>query len=678
MKIPVGLLLLMLFSGLLSAQTGTYYDYAEYSQKRIDSLQYVFRHTTDDKARMAACRDIGGYYSESKTDSAFYFHTMQLQIAQKLNLMLWVADANDLLAYVITRMGKYTVALQHSLKAIKIAENPETEKDIWKISKFSKDNNPRRARLTVLANSYHDMGHIYNAVGDDEKMLASFFKAKKIAEDIKDQELLSMVYMNLGNSYFRLNKLDSALVYERDALLNAEVASFKFYSGRIFSSIGEIYSKKGDYDSARMYLSKSIRTNEAQKNISQMAYSCICMANLLRDIGDLDSSLYYARTAVTAYTVNGEPARQLDAFIALSSTFKKLHNIDSAFVYQELAMALKDSIISADKIKQFENIGFDQVLKVQELEKEKVITQNRNRTYAFIFGSFVFVLIGSILYRKNREKQKVNKILETTLNNLKSTQSQLIQSEKMASLGELTSGIAHEIQNPLNFVNNFSEVSEELVAELKEELINGDLEEAKGISDDVIQNLQKIKHHGQRASDIVKSMLQHSRTSSGQKEPTNINTLADEYLRLAYHGFRAKDKSFNAQFKTELDPSLPKVNVVAQDIGRVLLNLINNAFYVVSEKSKSGVEGYEPTVTVRTKRINHSIEIRVKDNGDGIPANVINKIFQPFFTTKPTGEGTGLGLSLSYDIITKGHNGSLEVDTTEGVGTEFIIQLPMV
>jgi len=287
----------------------------------------------------------------------------------------------------------------------------------------------------------------------------------------------------------------------------------------------------------------------------------------------------------------------------------------------------------------------------------------------------IFLIVAFILFRNNRQKQKTNKILETTLSDLRATQSQLIQSEKMASLGELTAGIAHEIQNPLNFVNNFSEVNDELLKELNAEADKGNLGEVKAIAKDIAFNSEKINHHGKRADAIVKGMLQHSRSSSGQKEPVDINALADEYLRLSYHGLRAKDKSFNANFKTDFDNSLGKINIIPQDIGRVILNLINNAFYAVDEKKKQTGDGYEPTVSISTKRMNGKVEIKVSDNGNGIPQKVLDKIFQPFFTTKPTGQGTGLGLSLSYDIV-KAHGGELKVGTEEGEGSEFIIWLP--
>jgi two-component system, NtrC family, sensor kinase len=283
--------------------------------------------------------------------------------------------------------------------------------------------------------------------------------------------------------------------------------------------------------------------------------------------------------------------------------------------------------------------------------------------------------------RRTIELENKTHALENAMANLKATQAQLIQSEKMASLGELTAGIAHEIQNPLNFVNNFSEVSKELIGEMNEELAVGNMQMAKEIAADIEQNLEKINHHGKRAADIVKGMLQHSLTSSGVKEPTDINALADEYLRLSYHGLRAKDKSFNADYKTDFDPNLPKINIIPQDIGRVLLNLINNAFYAVLQRQKTltglnSGEPYKPTVTVSTKNLGDWIEISVKDNGPGIPAEIKDKIFQPFFTTKPTGQGTGLGLSLSYDIV-KAHGGELKVETNEGEGSSFIIQLPI-
>ena len=279
-----------------------------------------------------------------------------------------------------------------------------------------------------------------------------------------------------------------------------------------------------------------------------------------------------------------------------------------------------------------------------------------------------------------RLQKKVNEQtteLRQSLEHLKATQTQLIQSEKMASLGELTAGIAHEIQNPLNFVNNFSEVSSELIDEINEELEEGDIEEVKLIASDIKQNLEKINHHGKRADDIIKGMLQHSRKNTGEKEPTDINKLTDEYFRLAYHGLRAKDKSFNAKLETNFDPNLGEITVVSQEIGRVILNLFTNAFYAVNEKQSNVASNtYKPTVSVATLRTDDIMKITIKDNGDGIPKDIIDKIFQPFFTTKPTGKGTGLGLSMSYDII-KAHNGQLDVYTKTGEFTEFKITLPI-
>ena len=301
-----------------------------------------------------------------------------------------------------------------------------------------------------------------------------------------------------------------------------------------------------------------------------------------------------------------------------------------------------------------------------------------------LFGIAIFLLIAIILWRNGLQRKKANtllstqkKELETTLSKLQVTQKQLIQSEKMASLGELTAGIAHEIQNPLNFVNNFSEVNTELIDEMKEQLALDNKQQALEIADDIKENEQKINYHGKRADSIVKGMLQHSRSSTGQKEPVNINNLVDECLRLSFHGMRAKDNSFNAKSETDFDTTITTVNVVSQEIGRVMLNLFTNSFYSVLQKQKTASDNFEPVVSVKTKMHPDAVHIIVRDNGNGIPQKVIDKIFQPFFTTKPTGEGTGLGLSMSYDIITKGHGGELKVATKEGEFAEFTIILPI-
>jgi signal transduction histidine kinase len=332
-------------------------------------------------------------------------------------------------------------------------------------------------------------------------------------------------------------------------------------------------------------------------------------------------------------------------------------------------------------------ILFSQYRQNKAAEKERLKRQKEDEINRAI--AIRKVELEELVAERTVELTKQKDELEQTLEELRATQAQLIQSEKMASLGELTAGIAHEIQNPLNFVNNFSEVSRELLDEMKDELAKGNPEEAAEIANDIQQNLEKIIHHGKRADGIVKGMLQHSRSSSGIKEPADINALADEYLRLAYHGLRAKDKTFNATLRTDFDENLGNIDIVPQEIGRVILNLLTNAFYSISEKKKlmeknAGTEAslpdtppYNPTVLISTKDLGGKVEIRVSDNGNGIPPEVVDKIFQPFFTTKPTGKGTGLGLSMSYEIVTKAHGGELKVQNNEGEGATFIIILPV-
>lgn len=361
--------------------------------------------------------------------------------------------------------------------------------------------------------------------------------------------------------------------------------------------------------------------------------------------------LYFITHFVEAYFLNNNNWDYYGRF-RLSSVVTKTAD-GYKFIYQHFSMP--DS-----KADDGETIGFDAVAN-ENIELKEAIK------------------------RRTAQLEQKNEELQNALEELKATQTQLIQSEKMASLGELTAGIAHEIQNPLNFVNNFSEVSNELIDEIQEErakhIEHRDEELVDEILDDIKQNLEKITHHGKRADNIVKGMLQHSRASSGTKEPTDINALCDEYLRLSYHGLRAKDKSFNATLITDFEEGLEKVSVIPQDLGRVVLNLLTNAFYAVNEKSSiakaSEDENYEPTVSIATKTVGKYLEITVKDNGNGIPQEVADKIFQPFFTTKPTGKGTGLGLSMSYDIVTKGHGGELKVETAQNMGTTFKIAIPI-
>ena len=386
---------------------------------------------------------------------------------------------------------------------------------------------------------------------------------------------------------------------------------------------------------------------------------------------------------------------------ALARHYQARGQMVPAARYYQAATALADTLSDAQgalQVAQFEIEQADraQTLRIARLRESQQRDVVRARRQRWVLGAVltVLALIGGVsflLWRSNRRQLRANALLsqqkaeiqvqrdQTTqaLTELRATQAQLIQREKMASLGELTAGIAHEIQNPLNFVNNFSEVSTELLEELEEALAAGDATEVTALAADVRQNLAKITQHGQRAAGIVRGMLEHSRTSAGELQPTDLNQLCDEYLRLAYQGLRAKDKSFNATLETDFGAGLPLVTAVGADVGRVLLNLFTNAFYAVRQRQQAGEVGYQPRVGVRTLVLHQQVQIQVSDNGTGIPAAVQGKIFQPFFTTKPTGEGTGLGLSLSHDIIAQGHGGTLSVESREGEGTTFSVGLPL-
>ncbi|MEO6852113.1 MAG: ATP-binding protein, partial [Mucilaginibacter sp.] len=507
--------------------------------------------------------------------------------------------------------------------------------------------------------------------------------SKNIGKQIRFIRRILYADVHLGPTYLELGKNDSARMFAEEASRLALQLNEHNYLGNILGCMGDIALKTGALAKAKQYYYEGASEDEANGNIYDLTNNYLKITNFYLGAGQKDSSLHYAlKTLKTFRTLGPTTGLQVNiglAYELLYKSYQLRRQTDSAYKYSTLTLAAKDSVNRSRlvNLSDFQNLSLKEQMRVQYLEKEKVIYQARIRTYAMLIALLVLLIIALIFYRNYRHKQKANKILENTLAELKSTQTQLVQREKMASLGELTAGIAHEIQNPLNFVNNFSEVSAELVDEMEQELDKGEVEEAKAIANDVKQNLEKIRHHGKRADAIVKGMLEHSRVGTGERVPSDINVLAEEFMRLSYHGLRAKDKEFNAELVTNFDAGLPKANVVPQDISRVLLNLFNNAFYAVNQKMKTGGPDYKPMVEVSTfVPPSGGWGLKVKDNGNGIPDDIKEKIMQPFFTTKPTGEGTGLGLSLSYDIVVKGHGGIISVNSVEGEGTEFIITIP--
>jgi two-component system NtrC family sensor kinase len=667
MKNIIKILLLLLMPVLAHAQ-----------QHLPDSTIKALKNATNDSLRYRANVQAYLYCEEINRDSALYYVGKTLLLTRKNNRMLLVAWSLASKSYQLTTIGRYAEALKCLLQAFEIAQDPQNDNNSWFLNQRV---TPEKNRLLTLALVHHMFGVLMYRTQNTEQTIFHFKEAKRIAQEINNPTRVMLADMNLGKVYISLNKIDSALVFENEAKdITLKIGSKK-YLGHIFSCFGDIALKQGNKTKAKQFYYEGVNAATEQNNIADLNWNYLKLTNFYLAEKEKDSSLYFAeKMFATLKSIGPNTNQQVNIGVAydnLYKSYKLTKQLDSAFKYAGLALAAKDSIYNnrIGSLAQFQNLSFKEQLRLQQLEKEKDAYQSTVRTYALLAGLGVFLIIAIILYRNNLQKHKANKVLATALTNLKATQTQLIQSEKMASLGELTAGIAHEIQNPLNFVNNFSEVNKEMVEELEDELKKGNVEEALAIAADIKGNEEKINHHGKRADFIVKGMLQHSRTSTGEKQLTDINILADEFFRLSYHGLRAKDKAFNAELVTRFDEKLPKVNIAQQDIGRVLLNLFNNAFYAVNQKQKTAGPDYKPEVTVSTSIEKNNLIIKVRDNGNGIPDAIKDKIMQPFFTTKPTGEGTGLGLSLSYDIVVKGHNGKIDIDSEEGEGSEFIITM---
>ncbi len=628
-------------------------------------------------------------YGSNNRDSAIICSKIAIGLAEKLNQKFYKASALCDLGYNYILNVDYSNALANLLIAKKMAEDINIGKNIIKttyLEYYFTPGDPEKNRNHLLVYIKNNLAISYGGMGNHSKQLSELKENLAVVNSMNSLSQKYIVTNNIGVAFLGMDKLDSALYYE----LKANELEIKLGDisnlGKSNYSLGEIYTGMKKYPLAKKNYLYALQEQYKSNNINDFAETQMSLGRLYRNMGMLDSSLYYVRESLINFRSMGMLASELEeVFQTLSLVFKDKNNIDSAYYYLRLAKDARDSLSvkELNTVTNFHNMNFEEQARITEMETERIKNKNRNQVLLLIASLIVFCIIAFILYRSNNIKKKANILLgqqknqiENTLHKLEATQTQLIQSEKMASLGELTAGIAHEIQNPLNFVNNFSEVSKELLEEMNVELEKGEFEEAKAIAVDLIQNLAKINHHGKRADAIVKGMLQHSRSNNGVKEPTDINALCDEYLRLSYHGLRAKDKSFNATLKTDFDTSIGKINIISQDIGRVILNLLTNAFYVVDEKKKSGIVNFEPTVSISTKKFADKVEIRVSDNGNGITQKVLDKIFQPFFTTKPAGQGTGLGLSLSYEIITKGHGGELKVESREGEGSTFIFTLP--
>jgi two-component system NtrC family sensor kinase len=644
---------------------------------RIDKLNRLLEQTTQDSTKVLLMFELTQSYLYVSVDSGFIYAQKALKLARQSNFRKGEGRALNAVGMALREKGDFPAALSHAYQALRIA----------------KETGDRKGEALAI----NSIGVIYTPLQDHRKAVYYLQESLDLFTAIGDRIGMARELQNLFTPYMRLQNYDSArLVNDRAyALVLKLPKEEQVYRATIIRQKGELEAALDCLPKALTYHRQALQYAYRDGNLRSQLQIQRMMSDVFQKLNQPDSALHYA---YAAFFNNRRVMMSGTQGLArnIAQQYKAKQQWDSAFHYQELAARANDSVWGPAKINQLQLLIVDEQQRQQDQKDKEEHYKNNVKLYSSLAGMAVLLLLAGLLYRNNQQQQKANRLLhrqkeeinhqrhnaEKALTELKTAQTQLIQREKMASLGELTAGIAHEIQNPLNFVNNFSEVSEELVEEMQAELQKGEIEEAQSIADDIRLNLQKIHHHGKRAGSIVSGMLEHSRTATGERQSTDLNALADEYLRLAYQGLRAKNKDgstarFNCELITDFAPDLGKPEIVPQEIGRVLLNLYNNAFYAVHQKQMTAPTDYQPTIWVSTQEVNGQVRMKVKDNGMGIPEPIRAKIFQPFFTTKPTGEGTGLGLSLSYDIVTKGHGGTLTVESEEGEFTEFIIHLPI-
>jgi two-component system, NtrC family, sensor kinase len=626
----------------------------------FDSLKLnLSQSQKEDTNRVIALFAVADYYGFIQFDSCLYYASKTASLSKKLGY-----EYGDYLGYTATfhgfnSKGNYPMALKVALQCLNQAEKLKEK------------------RPEALSQAHYFMGLLNREMQNYEDAKIQF--KESIEWQIKIGQPMGDVfasYSQLGILYAMLNQMDSAMVYAQlgYSLGQHITKQFRAYYPLAIGALGNIYASKGNFALADKYFRDAINLSNLFGNVYFECRNYNNLAALFDKSGMRDSCIFYATISLQYCQLHNFAEFTLDASRLLSKNYQTENRSDSTLKYLQIMLVARDSVFSQSKGQQFRQLAFDEILHERDADKAKERYQNQVRFVALITAAVGLLLLAILFFITGRRRLRDKTKIEEALKDLKSVQAQLIESEKMASLGEVTAGIAHEIQNPLNFVNNFSQVNEELLDELKDEVTKGNLDEIRSIARDITGNQKKITQHGKRAEMIVRSMLQHTRTSTGQKEPANINLMAEECLKLSYHGLRAKEKSFIANLQTDFDQNLGLVTVIQQDMVRVFVNLFNNAFYSMNEKTRFNIAGYEPAIWVGTKRMNGKIEINIKDNGMGISKAILDKIFQPFFTTKPTGQGTGLGLSMSYDII-KVHNGELIVNSTEGEGAEFLIRI---
>ena len=677
---------------------------------------------------MKAYNRLGGnYLAKSDYPKALTNYLSGLKIAEEIKNKIHIAGLSSNIGVVYASLSNYPKAIDYFEKLLKVSKELGNKTGIAEslsnigeafrlLGNYSKAVAYLQESLTVseeiglqrmVGNASTNLARAYLNLANYPKAFTYMGKGLRINKAMGNKLGMADIYNGLSTLYLQFATDSNATALKKlmpgnktEALQKARTYAD---SGRglareigdldhlyqAYQTLSSIEELLGHHQNALAYFRQYSATKDSIFN--QENDKKIAVATLQYDFDKKETALKYEQQLTAAQLqkqtlLTKQQAQELTLKVQAAQIANKERDLQRLQYLQEKAQ-------KQDREKQLALSEKEKSLKASalELSQAEIQRKNQERTYLLAGFGLLATLLGFIVYgyfqeqkAKNllqRQKEEINQKsiqLENSLTDLRTTQTQLIQREKMASLGELTAGIAHEIQNPLNFVNNFSEVSAELVAELEEEQHKEkrDTELESELLGDLKQNLLKITQHGSRVSAIVRGMLEHSRNNTGEKRPTDLNALANEYLKIAYQSLRAKYKDFDAQLVTDFSPNLAKVEVVPQELGRVLLNLYNNAFYAVQQKQQTAPVAYQPTVAIHTQQINGCVEIRVSDNGAGIPHSLKTKIFQPFFTTKPTGEGTGLGLSLSYDIVTKGHQGSLWVESQEDEGSAFIIQLP--